>query len=78
MWARVSPCTVSTQIEIDDDEIITEEQAGLEAIEVAKTIEDWEEKWKNPIFNTRDLDKDSIQVDDIEKLDDDEDEDEEE
>lgn len=71
VWARVSPCSVSAEIEIDDEDITIEEQAGLEAIEIAKQIEDWEEKWKNPIFNIRDLDKDSIQVDEIEKLDDD-------
>lgn len=76
MWARVSPCTVSTEIEIDDELITTADEAQQEAIETAKRIEDWEERWGHPIFNTKDLDKDSITVDSIEKLDDDDDEEE--
>lgn len=75
VWARVSPCTVHAEIEVDDEDITIEEQAGLEAIEIAKNIEDWEGKWGSPIFNTKDLDKDSIKVDEIERLDDDEDDD---
>lgn len=78
MWARVSPAVVSAEIEIDDELITNEEEAKAEAIETAKGIEDWEGKWGNPIFNTSDLDKESITVEEVERLDDDDDFDEDE
>ena len=74
MQAKVSPAIVSAEIEIDDELITTEEEARAEAIEIAKGIEDWEGKWKDPAFSAKDLDKNTIIVDEVERLDDEEDE----
>lgn len=68
----MSPAIVSAEIEIDDELITTEEEARAEAIEIAKGIEDWEGKWKDPSFSVKDID--TIIVDEVERLDDEEDE----
>lgn len=74
----MSPAIVSAEIEIDDELVTSEEEAKAEAIEMAKGIEDWERKWCNPTFNASDLDKESITVEEVDRLDDDDDFDEDE